>query len=145
MRAASGRISSRSTCSRSGADAGVLLRAKAIRGGGRPDTIAIQRGAGPMKCPPPAKAGGGWEGVATARADPKGTPPQTVRPAITAGVRSSPREPVARNPTPSHPAFDGVGAFAGTAPRQVNGRPTVQAPAAGRARGPPRTLTETSP
>src|SRR3546814_1950950 len=26
--------------------------------------------------PPPAKAGGGWEGVPTVRADPKGTPPQ---------------------------------------------------------------------
>src|SRR3546814_2826858 len=26
--------------------------------------------------PPPAKAGGGWEGVPTVRADPKGTPPR---------------------------------------------------------------------
>src|SRR3546814_13704724 len=44
--------------------------------------------------PPPAKAGGGWEGVLTARTDPKGTPPQPVRPASTAGVRSLAREPM---------------------------------------------------
>src|SRR3546814_7957063 len=46
--------------------------------------------------PPPAKAGGGWEGVLTARTDPKGTPPQPVRPASTAGVRSLAREPMVR-------------------------------------------------
>src|SRR3546814_4256059 len=34
--------------------------------------------------PPPATAGGGWEGVPTVRADPKDTPPQPVRPASTA-------------------------------------------------------------
>src|SRR3546814_3456994 len=45
--------------------------------------------------PPPATAGGGREGVVTARADPEGTPPQPLRPASTAGVRSSAREPMA--------------------------------------------------
>src|SRR3546814_2123993 len=34
--------------------------------------------------PPPATAGGGREGVVTARADPEGTPPQPLRPASTA-------------------------------------------------------------
>src|SRR3546814_3253758 len=34
-------------------------------------------GVGPLAlAPPPAKAGGGWEGVPTFRADPKGTPPR---------------------------------------------------------------------
>src|SRR3546814_9923396 len=34
-------------------------------------------GVGPLAlAPPPAKAGGGWEGVPTVRADPKGTPPR---------------------------------------------------------------------
>src|SRR5690606_7962973 len=34
--------------------------------------------------PPPATAGGGWEGVPTVRTDPQGTPPQPVRPSSTA-------------------------------------------------------------
>src|SRR3546814_1765939 len=36
----------------------------------------VGRGARELLAPPPAKAGGGWEGVPTVRADPKGTPPQ---------------------------------------------------------------------
>src|SRR3546814_12899687 len=60
--------------------------------------------------PPPAKAGGGWEGVPTVCDDPNGTPPQPVRPASTAGVRSSAREPVARKRVSSPPAFAGEGA-----------------------------------
>src|SRR3546814_16457363 len=61
--------------------------------------------------PPPATAGGGREGVVTARADPEGTPPQPLRPASTAGVRSSAREPMVRKRTASPPAFAGEGAW----------------------------------
>src|SRR3546814_20100 len=60
--------------------------------------------------PPPATAGGGWEWVLTVRADPKDTPPQPVRPASTAGVRSLAREPMVRKRAASPPAFAGEGA-----------------------------------
>src|SRR3546814_1008610 len=71
--------------------------------------------------PPPAKAGGGWEGVLTVRADLEDPPPQPVRPASTAGVRSSAREPVARKRAPSPPAFAGEGAKARGCRRSYNG------------------------
>src|SRR3546814_1027159 len=51
-------------------------------------------------------------GVAMVRADPKGTPPQPVRPASTAGVRSLAREPLVRKRAASPPAFAGEGAEA---------------------------------
>src|SRR3546814_2367246 len=51
-------------------------------------------------------------GVAMVRADPKGTPPQPVRPASTAGVRSLAREPMVRERAASPPAFAGEGAEA---------------------------------
>src|SRR3546814_3696921 len=51
-------------------------------------------------------------GVAMVRADPKGTPPQPVRPASTAGVRSLAREPMVRKRAASPPAFAGEGAEA---------------------------------
>src|SRR3546814_20075202 len=60
--------------------------------------------------PPPAKAGGGWEGVPTVRADPEDTPPQPVRPSSIARWRSSGREPMARKRHSSPPAFAGEGA-----------------------------------
>src|SRR3546814_14770912 len=66
--------------------------------------------------PPPATAGGGREGVVTARADPEGTPPQPLPPASTAGVRSSAREPMVRKRTASPPAFAGEGAWLLTGP-----------------------------
>src|SRR5690606_13359560 len=62
--------------------------------------------------PPPAAAGGGWEGVPTARADPDDTPPQPVRPASTADGRSAMREPMARKRIATPPAFAGEGAKA---------------------------------
>src|SRR3546814_16006354 len=51
--------------------------------------------------PPPATAGGGWEGVPTARADPKGTPPQPSPAFAGEGVNSSQLTP------PSRPGFSG--------------------------------------
>src|SRR3546814_12381595 len=62
--------------------------------------------------PPPATAGEGWEGVPTVRADLEDTPPQPVRPASTAGVRSLAREPMVRKRAASPPAFAGEGAKA---------------------------------
>src|SRR5690606_26209825 len=59
--------------------------------------------------PPPATAGGGWEGVATVRTDSKDTPPRPVRPASAAGCRSAMREPVARKRIATPPAFAGEG------------------------------------
>src|SRR3546814_15527952 len=66
-------------------------------------------------------SGGGWEGGLTGRADLEDTPPQPVRPASTAGVRSSAREPVARKRAPSPPAFAGEGAKARGCRRSYNG------------------------
>src|SRR3546814_5442874 len=82
--------------------------------------------------PPPAKAGGGWEGVLTARTDPKGTPPQPVRPASTAGVRSLAREPMVRKRAASPPAFAGEGAKARGFRRSCNSE--AYAAASGRSR-----------
>src|SRR3546814_1652318 len=73
--------------------------------------------------PPPAKAGGGWEGVPTVRADPEDTPPQPVRPSSIARWRSSGREPMARKRPSSPPAFAGEGADHCHGMPSVSGKP----------------------
>src|SRR3546814_7202904 len=77
--------------------------------------------------PPPAKAGGGWEGVLMARTDPKGTPPQPVRPDSTAGVRSLAREQMVRKRAASPTAFAGEGAKARGFRRSYNSEPYAAA------------------
>ncbi len=63
--------------------------------------------------PPPAKAGGGWEGVASEYVAADATPPQPVRPDGIAVVRSSGRGPMVRKRPSSPPAFAGEGAKSG--------------------------------
>src|SRR3546814_300613 len=84
--------------------------------------------------PPPAKAGGGWEGVPTVRADPKGTPPRPVRPSGAAAGRSSGCGPMARKQPSSPPAFAGEGARARGFRRSYKNR--------WRAIGPPSRITQ---
>src|SRR3546814_11128802 len=47
-----------------------------------------------LLAPPPAKAGGGWEGVPTVRADPEDTPPQPSPAFAGEGAKSSRLKPL---------------------------------------------------
>src|SRR3546814_4553816 len=58
--------------------------------------------------PSPCESRGGSEGVPTARTDPKRNPPQPVRPASTADLRSLARESLITKRPAYHPAFAGA-------------------------------------
>src|SRR3546814_9276987 len=55
-----------------------------------------------LLAPPPAKAGGGWEGVPTVRADPEDTPPQPSPAFAGEGAKSSRLKPLLQGFAGSH-------------------------------------------
>src|SRR5690606_1410875 len=59
--------------------------------------VGAAEAASSCSAPPPAKAGGGWEGVPTDRSDPNGTPPQPSPAFAGEGAESSRLPPLLRS------------------------------------------------